>query len=187
MVHCRDGSHTYVHPVQHLPLQPPKIQAELTSKTKIDRRHNVPIRAVWLPVFIVMVLACLNIASTAAFGAFIALSSIGLFVSYFIAISCMVHNRFRKDPMPIGNWNMGRWGLPVNIFALVYTAYVTVWLTFPSYRPVTGQNMNYALPIFASSTLFAFVYWFLYGRRHWPGLNKEVLRLVVERGELQLK
>lgn len=82
---------------------------------------------------------------------------------------------------------MGRWGLPVNIFALVYTAYVTVWLTFPSYRPVTGQNMNYALPIFASSTLFAFVYWFLYGRRHWPGLNKEVLRLVVERGELQLK
>lgn len=28
--------------------------------------------------------------------------------------------------MPIGNWNMGRWGLPVNIFALVYTAYVTV-------------------------------------------------------------
>lgn len=99
----------------------------------------------------------------------------------------MVHNRFRKDPMPIGNWNMGRWGLPVNIFALVYTAYVTVWLTFPSYRPVTGQNMNYALPIFAASTLFAFVYWFFYGRRHWPGLNKEVLRLVVERGELQLK
>ncbi|KAE8311552.1 amino acid permease [Aspergillus transmontanensis] len=153
----------------------------------IDRRHNVPIRAVWLPVFIVMVLACLNIASTAAFGAFIALSSIGLFVSYFIAISCMVHNRFRKDPVPMGNWNMGRWGLPVNIFALVYTAYVTVWLTFPSYRPVTGQNMNYALPIFAASTLFAFVYWFLYGRSHWPGLNKEVLRLVVERGELQLK
>ncbi|THC91944.1 hypothetical protein EYZ11_008599 [Aspergillus tanneri] len=149
--------------------------------------HNVPVRAVWLPVFIVMVLACLNIPSSAAFGAFVALSSIGLFVSYFIAISCMVLNRFRQDGVPVGTWNMGRWGLPVNIFALIYTAYVTIWLCFPAYRPVTGENMNYALPIFGGTTLFAFVYWFLRGRRHWPGLNKNIVRLVVEGGELQLK
>ncbi|PLB46250.1 amino acid permease [Aspergillus steynii IBT 23096] len=153
----------------------------------VDRRHNVPVRAVWLPVVIVMILACLNIPSSAAFGAFVALSSIGLFVSYFIAIGCMVLNRFRNDSVPLGNWNMGRWGLPVNIFALLYTAYVTVWLCFPSYRPVTGENMNYALPIFAGTTLFAFVYWFLRGRRYWPGLNKDVVRLVVEGGELQLR
>lgn len=82
---------------------------------------------------------------------------------------------------------MGRWGLPVNLFALVYTAYVTVWLCFPAYRPVTGENMNYALPIFAGTTLFAFVYWFLRGRRDWPGLNKDIVRLVVEGGELQFK
>lgn len=147
----------------------------------------MPIRAVWLPVLIVMVLACLNIADTAAFGAFIALSSIGLFVSYFIAISCMVHNRFRQDAVPMGDWSMGKLGLPVNIFALLYTAYVTIWLTFPAYLPVTGANMNYALPIFAATTLFAVAFWFLRARTHWPGLNKEVLRLVIEDGELHLK
>ncbi|KAF7596488.1 hypothetical protein BBP40_001360 [Aspergillus hancockii] len=152
-----------------------------------DRKYNVPIRAVWLPVVIVMVFACLNIANTAAFGAFVALSSIGLFVSYFTAISYMIHSRFRKDPIPLGNWNFGRWGLPVKIFALVYTVYVTVWLTVPSYRAVTGENLNYALPIFSASSLFPFVYWFLRGKKHWPGLNKEVLRLVVEGGELQPK
>lgn len=153
----------------------------------IDRKHNVPVRAVWLPVLVVMCLACLNIAVSAAFQAFVALGSIGLFVSYFIAIGCMVHNRFQKEAAPFGDWNMGRWGLPVNVFALVHTACVTIWLAFPTYLPVTGENMNYASPIFAASTLFALVYWFLKGRTRWDGLNKEVVRLVVEKGELQLK
>ncbi|KAJ5111385.1 amino acid permease [Penicillium argentinense] len=67
----------------------------------IDRRHNVFVRVVWLPVFIVMCLACLNIADTAAFQAFVALGSIGLFVSYFIAIARMIHNRFQATPAPL--------------------------------------------------------------------------------------
>ena len=134
-----------------------------------------------------MCLACLNIADSAAFQAFVALGSIGLFVSYFIAIACMVHNRFQIDAAPLGEWNMGVWGLPVNIFALVYTAYVTVWLAFPTYLPVTGENMNYASPIFIASVLFALIYWFIKGRNSWEGLNKEVVRLVVEKGELHLK
>ena len=134
-----------------------------------------------------MVLACLNIASSAAFGAFVALGSIGLFVSYFIAIGCMVHNRFQVDAATFGNWNMGRLGLPVNVFALVYTAWATVWLAFPSTLPVTGSNMNYAAPIFGATTLFAVVHWFVKGRNNWEGLNKETIRLVVEGGELQLK
>ena len=123
----------------------------------------------------------------AAFGAFAALGTIGLFASYFLAISCMVYNRFRKDAVSLGKWNMGALGLPVNIFALVYTAWVTVWLAFPTIQPVDIVSMNYASPIFAASILFPLVYWVLWGRTHWPGLNEEIVRLVVEKGELQLK
>ncbi|OAX85589.1 hypothetical protein ACJ72_00003 [Emergomyces africanus] len=153
----------------------------------IDRKHSVPVRAVWLPIVIVMVLSCLNIASSAAFSAFIALSSIGLFASYIIAIGCMVHARFHQKNLQFGDWTMGRLGLPVNIFALAYTSYVTIWLPFPNRLPVNGVNMNYALPIFGASTLFALSYWFLSAKKNWRGLNKEVIRLVVERGEMSLK
>ncbi|KAK2765649.1 hypothetical protein FQN54_008505 [Arachnomyces sp. PD_36] len=153
----------------------------------IDRRHSVPVRAVWLPLVIVSILACLNIASTAAFGAFIALSSIGLFVSYLIAIGCMLNARFQEEPIVFGQWNMGKLGLPVNIYAIIYTAYVTIWFPFPSFLPVTKENMNYSLPIFAASTLFALSFWFLRAKKHWPGLNKEIIRLVVEGGEINLK
>jgi choline transport protein len=125
------------------------------SCVQVSPKHRVPVRAVWLPILVVMVLACLNVASTAAFGAFIALSSMGLFTSYLIAISCMVHARFQKDGVQFGEWNMGKLELPVNLFAIVYTAYVTIWLPFPSSLPVTRTNMNYALPIFAFTTFFA--------------------------------
>ncbi|KAI1914087.1 hypothetical protein LOZ12_002996 [Ophidiomyces ophidiicola] len=154
----------------------------------IDNKHCVPVRAVWLPIAIVMVLACLNVASITAFGAFIALSSLGLFTSYLIAIGCMVHARFfQKDTLQFGEWNMGKLGLPVNIFAIIYTLYVIIWLPFPSLLPVTGENMNYSLPIFTASTLFALLFWYLRAKKHWRGLNKEVIRLVVEGGELNFK
>ncbi|KAK2732677.1 hypothetical protein FQN55_003956 [Onygenales sp. PD_40] len=153
----------------------------------IDQKHSVPVRAVWLPIAIVMVLSCLNIASTTAFGAFVALTSIGLFASYIIAISCMLHARFYRNRLKFGEWTMGRLGLPVNIFALLYTLYLTVFLPFPQLLPVEADNMNYALPIFGANILFALAFWFLWARKNWRGLNKEVIRLVVESGELSLK
>jgi hypothetical protein len=134
-----------------------------------------------------MILACLNIADSAAFGAFTALGTIGLFASYFLAIGCLLQNRLSRNPAPLGDWNLGALGLPVNIFAMMYTAYITVWLAFPSELPVSGTNMNYAAPIFIASVLFALVSWFIRGRTGWVGLNNEVVRLVVEKGELQLK
>jgi choline transport protein len=134
-----------------------------------------------------MVLACLNIASTAAFGAFIALSSMGLFVSYLLTIGCMFHARFRSEPIQFGEWNMGKLGLLVNAFAILYTAYVTIWFPFPSSLPVTGTNMNYPLPIFSATTLFALGLWVFWARKRWPGLNADVVRLVVEDGALEFK
>lgn len=135
-----------------------------------------------------MCLACLNIASYTAFGALIALSTIGLFTSYIIAIGCMLHARlWHSDTLQFGDWQMGKLGLPVNIYATLYSAYVTIWLPFPQLLPVTGDNMNYSLPIYAATTLFALLFWVFYARKNWEGLNKQVIRLVVEGGEMVLK
>ena len=125
-----------------------------------------------------MLLALLNIASTAAFGAFIALSSMALFTSYIIAISCLLYARL-KGTVTMGGWNLGRWGVPVNIFALVYSAYIFVFLPFPNYLPVTSVNMNYALPLWAFAVLFALVSWFVWGKHKWSGLNEEIVSIVL--------
>lgn len=49
----------------------------------------------------------------------------------------------------------------------------------PTYVPVTGSGMNYAFPIFAFVVIVALVLWFVRARKSWPGLNKEVIDVVL--------
>jgi amino acid transporter len=144
----------------------------------ISPRHRVPVRSIWLPIVVVMCLACLNIASYAAFGAFIALASLALFTSYAIAIACMLRARL-QNKVQYGGWTMGKFGVPINIFALVYSGWMMVFFCFPSWLPVTGQGFNYALPIFAFVVLVALALWFISARKTWPGLNKEIIDVVL--------
>ena len=152
----------------------------LLTKYQVSRKHHVPSRAIWLVVTVVGLLSLLNIGSTAAFGAIIALSSLALYFSYFIAISCMLHARFRANPVQLGEWNLGRYGAAVNVFALIYTVWIMIFLPFPNTLPVTAVNMNYCGPIFGAVLLFTLSLWFLRGRKHWPGPNVEIIRLIVE-------
>lgn len=118
-----------------------------------------------------MLLAILDIVSTTAFSAFLALSALALFTSYFVVIGCILYTRTQSKTLVAGDWTLGRSGAIINIFALVYTAWVAVLYTFPQRMPVTMDNMNYALPIFASVVLLAFGLWVSHARKCWPGLD----------------
>lgn len=145
----------------------------------MSEKHHVAERATWLAIVVVGLLALLNIPSTAAFGAITALSSLALYFSYLIAISCMVYARFsQRNNLKLGVWNLARYGLAVNIFALIYTAWIMVFLPFPETLPVTGINMNYCGPIFSASVLFATTLWFVRAKNHWDGPNLEVVKHV---------
>lgn len=134
-----------------------------------------------LPAGAVMLLALLNIPSATAFGAIIALSSLGLYFSYFIAISCMMYARFnRKDPVQLGGWNLGRWGPFINVLALVYTLWIMIFLPFPDDIPVSGSKMNYAGPIFGFVLLFAVFTWFVWARKWWTGPDVESMQHVMD-------
>ncbi|OAP57782.1 hypothetical protein AYL99_08520 [Fonsecaea erecta] len=155
----------------------------------IDRKRHVPTNATWLPIVIVCLLSLFEIGSTTgtAFSAFTALSSLGLYTSYIVAISCILHARLTgrlSDKaggavVNYGGWRMWNgWRTPVNIFALCWTIYLSVWLPFPTTLPVTGTNMNYALPIYAFVVLCSLGYWFVWGKRHWHGLNLAAIGMV---------
>lgn len=144
----------------------------------IDPKHRIPIRSVWLPIVIVMLLALLNIGSSIAFSVIVALSTLGLYQSYLMAIACMVYARIQGRLEP-GGWSLGRWGLPINIFAIVYSAYIMIFLCFPSFLPIDPTTMNYALPINAFVQLIALGLWFFWAKKNWKGLNKEIIDVVV--------
>lgn len=79
----------------------------------------------------------------------------------------------------MGEWNMGRWGVPVNLYALIYSLYIMVFLPFPSVLPVTASGMNYMGPVFGFVLFVVVAWWFLYGRNHWRGPNLTIMEYVM--------
>ena len=153
----------------------------------VDAKHLLPVRAVWLALSINCVLALLNVASTAAYGAILSLATLALFVSYGIAFLTMLIARYRSHKglanLELGEWNMGGFGVYVNSFALLYTAYMSVFLPIPYFLPVTAVTMNYSGPIFAVVLLFIISSWYVWGRRKWPGVNNEIVEFVKEHAD----
>lgn len=91
----------------------------------------------------------------------------------------MLYARFQKGGVRLGRWNLGRYGTAINVFTLVYTAWVIIFLPFPGTLPVTGLNMNYAGPIFGAVLLFTSTLWLFRANKCWAGPNKDIIRFVV--------
>lgn len=146
----------------------------------VDPRQRVPIRAVVLTVFLICALCLLNIGSSSyiAFGAITSLSSLALYISYAIAISSMLWARYSTN-VKLGEWNLGRWGVYFNSFALVYTLYCIVFLPFPSTVPVTAANMNYCGPVMVFVAIVTVALWYIRGKKHWAGPNITILDFLV--------
>ena len=129
---------------------------------QVSPNFRIPLRSVWLPCLIVMLLSLLNLANYTAFSVIVSLSTFGLYQSYFIAIACMLSARLsgRIGEAP---WSLGRAGPFVNGFALLYSAWLGLFMIFvsariiclpsscidpdvsqPNYLPITAGYFNYA-------------------------------------------
>jgi hypothetical protein len=71
--------------------------------------------------------------------------------------------------MEPGPWHMGRYSFWVNTWACIWTLFVSIIFILPTFRPVTGQNMNYAIAFLGLVFLAAYVYWFISGKKFYTG------------------
>lgn len=126
---------------------------------------KIPINALLLVGVICCLLALINIASVTAFNALISLPTIALYISYFIPIFFLVIRKLQNRHPHYGPFKLGRYGLPINLFALVYILYILSFLPFPTILPVTAVNMNYAGPLMAAVIVIALGDWFLSGKK----------------------
>ncbi|EAW07593.1 putative amino acid permease [Aspergillus clavatus NRRL 1] len=136
----------------------------------VSPRYQIPLRALFLVAVITVLLALINIGSTTAFNALLSLTTLGQYISYLLPVIFLLIKRLRA-PHEIrwGSFRLGRWGVPVNLFAIVYGVYVIIFLPFPPNYPVDAMNMNYAAPVFLGALLFAVGDWVVRGRKQWQG------------------
>jgi choline transport protein len=155
----------------------------------VDKKHRLPGRTVALVSVVIVLLSLINVGSSTALNAILSLSTIALYTSYIIPISCLIFMRLRvkekvydslagraeisEERLVFGPWNLGRWGMVVNIYGVCYATLLVPFMALPTRLPLTAQTMNYAGPIFLFVMLFASVDYYVRGRKIFVGPRKE--------------
>jgi amino acid transporter len=129
----------------------------------VDKIHptlKVPTRCLGLLTILSCLLALINIGSVTAFNAILSLATLAQYISYWFPILFFLIRKLEGRAPAYGPFNLGRRGIPINIFALVWCTFMIIWLPFPTFLPVTANNMNYAGPMWIGCCLLAVAdYW----------------------------
>ncbi|KAF2428690.1 amino acid transporter, partial [Tothia fuscella] len=126
---------------------------------------KIPTRALGLISVLCAILALINIGSTTAFFAILSLSTLSLYISYMLPIFFVLLRKLEGRHPTYGPFSLGKWGVPINVLALVYGCYMIVFMSFPTLLPVTASTMNYAAPVWIACLLFALGDWFFGGHK----------------------
>lgn len=116
--------------------------------------HNfqgAPINAHLLATAIQLLLGLIYLGSSAAFNAFSGVAIICLQASF--AMPVVISLASGRQHMVDAPFNLGRWGFPLNVVAVLWTSFQLVLLSMPAVIPVTKVTMSKLL--FYSSALLS--------------------------------
>lgn len=108
--------------------------------SRMNQKRHVPDNAVYLTTVLTLILCLINLGSNLAFNIIVSLSLLALLSTYMISSGCVLRKRILNEPLPPYRWDLGRWGLPINAFAVVYSAFAIVFCCFPVTVPVSIVN-----------------------------------------------
>lgn len=141
----------------------------------LSNKDQVPVRMVICISVLQMLLGFIYLGNTTAFNAILSMAILGLYTSYLIPIVYMMMYGRQYYPvtasgMKFGPFRLGKvGGLIVNSIAVAWLLVAIVFSTFPSYEPVTQQNMNYSLVVMVGWMVIGLAYYFVRGRKTYQG------------------
>ncbi|KAF2179045.1 amino acid transporter [Zopfia rhizophila CBS 207.26] len=141
----------------------------------VDPKLKIPTNALLLVGVLSCLIAVINIGSTTGFYAVIALSTFALYFSYLPPIFFLLLRKLQGRHITYGPWKLGRFGVPINIFALSYAIFMIIFLILPTMLPVTKDTMNYAAPVWIGCLILAVIDYFIMGHKRFK-LEDEIGR-----------
>jgi choline transport protein len=133
----------------------------------MNQKQSVPFNSVYLSSALAGVLCLINLGSTFAFNIVVSLVLLAILSTYMLSIGCLIHRRLSGEPLPHARWSLGRFGLPINIFAFLYSGFVIIFACFPVSVPITLDSANWAPLVWVGVIILAIVAYAIHGRRHY--------------------
>ncbi|KAF1928278.1 amino acid transporter [Didymella exigua CBS 183.55] len=143
----------------------------------VNPASHIPVRAVVLITILQMLLGFIYLGNSTAFNAILSMAILGLYTSYLIPIVYfMVYGRPRLAKHEFGFFKMPKaLGLGLNILSCAWLVLCIVFSTFPTFMPVTAQNMNYSTVVMVGWVVLGGVYYVVRGRNKFeiPVVDRE--------------
>ncbi|TVY44464.1 Choline transport protein [Lachnellula occidentalis] len=132
----------------------------------VNTYYQLPVNSILISTIGCIVIGAIQLGSSTAINAILGAGIIMCYLSYILVIGSLLWSR--KTAFPSKRYfNLGRWGLTLNIISIIWMPFITVWLCFADYIPITGSNMNYASATSAGVFLCAAINWFAYSRKRY--------------------
>ena len=137
---------------------------------RVDHKLKVPIPAIVAVTVVQMIVGLLYLGNSTAFNAVLSMAILGMYASYILPILYMViYGRRKLQRKDFGPFCMGKLGMVVNLVAVGWLVIAMIFSTFPSFEPVTPQNMNYAVVVMGGWLTIGTVYFAIWGRKKYVG------------------
>ena len=92
--------------------------------SRIHPKYQAPVNAVYVTGGFSFILSLIYIGSPTAFYAITSLMTVALLQCYMFSIGSILWRRIKyPETLPLGTFNLGKWGIPINAFAVVWCAW----------------------------------------------------------------
>ena len=143
---------------------------------QIEPRTSMPLWSIFCSTVISLLLALVNIGSTVAFHAFTGLVIAGFYSCFLVVAILLLIKRLthQDDSLRWGPFRLGRFGVPVNVFSIIYSI-IGIFFSFwpPSIDP-SPAKMNWSITVYGGVLIFCLCFWFVHGRKVYTGPIVEV-------------
>jgi hypothetical protein len=116
-----------------------------------------------------VLLSLINIGSTVAFNIVTSLGTGALISSYIVSISCITLKRIRGEELIPCHFSLGKFGLPLNIFSVLFLTLAFIMTFFPTTKNPDAETMNWNILVYGTVVAFSIVYFMLRGRYRYVG------------------
>ena len=142
--------------------------------SRINRVTGTPVNSVWLVVIFCACLNLIGLGSTQTITAIFNLCAPCLDLSY-VAVICAHLWHSKRVNFIAGPFDLDTMLKPLkvsktlNITAITWVVFISVVLFCPTSKPVTAENMNYAIVVAGFVAMFSIIWWFAGARNKYKG------------------
>lgn len=129
-------------------------------------KEELPSAAICVSLLLSCLVGLLVFGSQAALGALASAGAICNFISMGIPLTLSIING-RKHFRTPHYFNLGRFGLLINVVALSWMSLMTVFLSMPLYYPTTASSMNYSCAFIGGLIIFGLLNWMVVARKNY--------------------